>query len=55
MKMSPGKDHEMTEIDAKMMLSRVRLGTSRCQLVRGKPLSEQQRDCLLEAGVCVVV
>lgn len=30
MKMSFGKDHEMTELDAKMMLSRVTLGTSRC-------------------------
>lgn len=55
MKMSPGKDHEMTELDAKMMLSRVMLGTSRCRLVRGERLSEQQRDCLLEAGVCVFV
>lgn len=31
----------MTELDAKMMLSRVMLGTSRCRLVRGG-LSEQQ-------------
>lgn len=55
MKMSPGKDHKMTELDAKMMLSRVMLGTSRCQLMKGEPLSEQQRDCPLEAGMCVFV
>ena len=30
MKMSSGKDHKMTELDAKVMLSRVTLRTLRC-------------------------